>query len=201
MQSQVTNIVQFCSYIKLLRFCALCGGDHEPATCEDMLAWHELVAQDNALQAQMRLQSLQALRDIEAHEQELQRSQLQAHAESVFRVDTEPISYSPVAVYGYEVQSRYWRDLATRRIHNHIDIVPSPVVWDDLIMDSKEKPCPLCDTMLKTSGSVQRVCESCAHEFCWVCLSNWETHITSNCPHLSPSVILESYYFLIGVGG
>ena len=153
-----------------------------------MHAWNELVAQDNALQAQMRLLSLHALRDIEAHELELQRSQLQAHADSVFRVDIEHLSQSPVAVYGYEVQSRYWRDLATRR-GNAASACPSPVVWEDFVTDTKEKACPFCDTMLKTSGSMRRVCDNCTREFCWVCLSDWETHVTANCPHVSSSVI------------
>ena len=46
------------------------------------------------------------------------------------------------------------------------------------------KPCPLCRNPIEKSyGCNHMSCSTyngCGHEFCWLCLTDWNTHLSNN---------------------
>ncbi|KAL9190222.1 hypothetical protein ACHAXT_007433 [Thalassiosira profunda] len=42
---------------------------------------------------------------------------------------------------------------------------------------ANSKPCPKCSTRIeKNQGCNHMTCRSCKHEFCWICMGNWNDH-------------------------
>lgn len=46
----------------------------------------------------------------------------------------------------------------------------------------KTKKCPNCQTDIeKNAGCNHMSCKMCSHEFCWLCLKNWNGHVSTKC--------------------
>ncbi|EGD74048.1 ariadne protein [Salpingoeca rosetta] len=57
-------------------------------------------------------------------------------------------------------------------------------------LQAHTKPCPKCASVIEKNGGCNHMsCRKCKHEFCWICLGDWEPHGSSwfNCTRFNDS--------------